>query len=177
MILSPKTLCALTRLPEARPPREAHCPQGGGACEWMDPGLRVGPHPLTSLSRKLDWYQESFLWKDDSGLGRRERADKVERSSVLVCLPTLWACVSPQQNTAGMSNFSLACLEKGPFKEIYFLWNNLYYNVAADRHVRRLLAIGGETLCQVMMIFVLFSLCVCMCAWCYQESEQRTRES
>lgn len=42
--------------------------------EWTDTGLCVGPHPLISLSRKLDWYQESFIWKGDSGLGRRERA-------------------------------------------------------------------------------------------------------
>lgn len=61
-----------------------------------------------------------------------------------------------QQNTAGTSNFSLARLEKGPFKEIYFLGNNLYYNVAADRHVRILLIIGGEKLCQVIMMFVPF---------------------
>ena len=114
---------------------------------WSCLGSWIGTRNLLSEKATLGWGEESEL-------------DKVERSSALVCLPTLWACVSPQQNTAGMSNFSLACLEKGPFKEIYFLWNNLYYNVAADRHVRILLAIGGETFCQVVMIFVLFSLCV-----------------
>lgn len=131
---------------------------------WSCLGSWIGTRNLLSEKATLGWGEESEL-------------DKVERSSALVCLPTLWACVSPQQNTAGMSNFSLACLEKGPFKEIYFLWNNLYYNVAADRHVRILLAIGGETLCQVAMIFVLFSLCVYVCVWCYQESEQRTHGS
>lgn len=48
-----------------------------------------------------------------------------------------------QQNTAGEANFSLASLEERPFKEIYFLGNNLYYNAAADRRVRTLLALGG----------------------------------
>lgn len=62
-------------------------------------------------------------------------------------------------NTAGEAKISLASLEKRPFKEIYFLRNNLYYNAAADRHVRILLTIGGGKLCQVIMIFVLF-LCV-----------------
>lgn len=66
-----------------------------------------------------------------------------------------------QQNTAGTSNFSLARLKKGPFKEIYFLGNNLYYNAAADRHVRIFLILGGEKLCQVIMIFCSFFVCVC----------------
>lgn len=30
----------------------------------------------------------------------------------------------------------------------------MYYNVIADRHVRILLIIGGEKLCQVIMIFL-----------------------